>query len=407
MPTPPVPDEKLIHAVNAVNEYGSVNAAARKTGMSRRTLCRHYRAGLARGFHLSSGARGAVENAGLGGSEAKAGWIVRVDPDTGSRESTYWKAPEAVAEDFLDRLRAAFDDLEPAKPIAAPDRTIDDLLTLYPLFDVHLGMHSWGRETGHHDYDLKLAVSDIRETMANVMAWTPSSKQAILLLGGDYFHCDDNTAQTPRSRHNLNTDGRHFKVLETGIAIIAETAERLAMKHESVLIRVMRGNHDEHSHMALSLALQQRYRECGNITVEDAARDLFMHQWGRCLIAAHHGDKAKPQQLAMTLAEVCPFWSASPHRVVLTGHVHHDASKDFPGIRWESTRAFCPPDAYGDQYAPRRAMQAITFHKQRGPVLRATDPIERAATGTEVEIANRYGVTGSTIPYFGAARLGD
>lgn len=379
MPTPPVSDESLRRAYEAVMEHGTINAAARALSMDRNTVKRHYRKAQERGFHLSDGARGAVENAGLGGNEARAGWIVRVDPDTGSRESTYWRAPEQAQEDFIERLRAAFDDLEPIGHIEAAHSTDADLLTLYPLFDVHLGMHAWSRETGHQDYDLKLAVQDIRATIANVMAWTPDSETAILLLGGDFFHADDNTAQTPKSRHNLDTDGRHFKVLETGIAIIAETAERLAAKHRRVIIRVLRGNHDEHSHMALSLALQQRYRETETITVEDAARDLFMHQWGKCLIAAHHGDKAKPQQLAMLLAEVCPYWSASPHRVVFTGHVHHDASKDFPGIRWESTRAFCPPDAYGAQYGPRRAMQAITFHKQRGPVLRATDPIERAS----------------------------
>lgn len=377
MANPSLTDDQAREAVAAYREHGSQMLAARAIGISRSAFQNRIRIAHERGFMLSEGARQSVQSAGLAYGEARGGWKHVYDGDGKKTGTIRWTAPELTVDDYISRLRAAFDDLTPAAPIEPAERTDGDLLTLYPLFDVHLGLHAWGRETGGDDYDLKLAVQDIRATIANIMAWTPDSERAILLLGGDLFHADDNTAQTPKSRHNLDTDGRHFKVLETGIAVIAETAERLAQKHGSVLIRVLRGNHDEHSHMALSLALQQRYREAQNIEVEDAARDLFMHQWGRCLIAAHHGDKAKPQQLAMMLAEVCPFWSASPHRVVMTGHTHHDASKDFPGIRWESTRAFCPPDAYGAQYAPRRAMQAITFHKERGPVLRATDPIER------------------------------
>lgn len=70
------------------------------------------------------------------------------------------------------------------------------------------------------------------------------------------------------------------------------------------------------------------------------------------------------------------------HRYALTGHVHHDQAKDVGGLRWESLRAFCPPDAWaaGMGFAPRRAMQALTFHKRDGLVLRALDPIETEAT---------------------------
>jgi hypothetical protein len=211
------------------------------------------------------------------------------------------------------------------------------------------------------------------------MALSPDSEGAIVLIGGDFFHADDDTYQTPRSRNPLDVDGRQFKVLDTGIEVVAATVERVASKHRRVTVRVLRGNHDEHSHIVLTLALAQRFRDHARIVVDKDPRDIFMFQWGRCLIAAHHGDKQKPERLAMVLAEICPFWSASPHRVVFTGHKHHQQSNDFPGIEWEQFRAFCPPDAYGAQFAPRRAMHAITFHKDSGIATRAKDPIQRAA----------------------------
>lgn len=305
-------------------------------------------------------------------------WIKTGKDDDGISRSVYLK-PTQSAEDFLERAVSAFSDLPKAPPIPTPKHTSSDLLTLYPLFDVHMGLHAWGDETGGDNYDLKLSVSDLHLAVGNVMALSPDSEESILLIGGDFFHGDDSTNQTPRNHHPLDVDGRHFKVLDTGIEVVAGTIERLATKHKRITVRVLRGNHDEHSHMVLTLALAQRYRGHDRITVDKSPRDIFMFQWGKCLIAAHHGDKAKPERLAMILAEICPFWSASPHRIVFTGHKHHQQSNDFPGIEWEQFRAFCPPDAYGAQFAPRRAMHALTFHKQSGIATRAKDPIQRAA----------------------------
>jgi len=129
--------------------------------------------------------------------------------------------------------------------------------------------------------------------------------------------------------------------------------------------------------MVLAFALGERYRKCDNVVVEKTPHDLFMMRHGNSLIAAHHGDKSPPQRLAMTLADVCPFWSDTRDRHILTGHIHHDSSKDFPGIKWHSLRAFCPPDAYGAAFAPRRALQAMVFHDKKGLVLTAHDAILR------------------------------
>jgi len=283
--------------------------------------------------------------------------------------------PEAVAE----RIREALEGLLPFEPVLPPENVMADLCAVYPLMDAHIGMLAWGQETGSQDYDLDHAAKDMRHAFAKVLALTPAAEQAVLIIGGDFFHADDGRAETPANRHKLDVDGRFWKVLDVGIAIIAETVERLLMKHSNVLVRVLRGNHDPHSSLTLNFALAERYRNEPRITIEKDPRDLFMMQWGRCAIFAHHGDKGKPQQMALYLSDVCPFWSQTRHRHLLTGHIHHDAAKDVGPLRWESLRAFCPPDAYaaGMGYGGRRALQSITFHKADGLVLRALDPIGR------------------------------
>jgi hypothetical protein len=308
-------------------------------------------------------------------------WIKTKPTDDAPGYSVMLRPQEVTPEEAAQRIRAALEGMAPAEPVEAPAQVMADLCSVYPLMDAHVGQHSWGKETGADDYDLRLVATDMRHAFAKVLAITPASKRAILIIGGDFFHSDDTRAETPANRHKLDVDGRFFKVLDVGIGIIAETIHRLLQKHEDVLVRVLRGNHDPHSSLTLNFAIAERYRDEPRVTVEKDPRDLFMHQWGRCAIFAHHGDKGRPQQMALYLSDVCPFWSEARHRHYLTGHVHHDAAKDFGPLRWESLRAFAPPDAYAASmgYAGRRALQSLTFHKHDGLVLRALDPIERAA----------------------------
>jgi len=301
--------------------------------------------------------------------------------EDGTSYSVLLKPAQDAPEDAAERIRSALEGMQPAEPVAPPDSVMGDLCSVYPLMDAHVGMMAWGRETGADDYDLNHAAQDMRHAFAKVLALTPASRRAVLVIGGDYFHSDDTRAETPASKHKLDMDGRFFKVLDVGIGIIAETIHRLLQKHAEVLVRPLRGNHDPHSHLVLTFALSERYRNDPRVTVEKDPRDLFMMQWGRCALFMHHGDKGKPQQMALYLSDVCPFWSETRHRHYLTGHVHHDAAKDFGPLRWESLRAFCPPDSYAASmgFGGRRALQSLTFHKQDGLVLRALDPIERAA----------------------------
>ena len=370
-------------AVEAFKRTGNVTETARELGTNRRDIQRMLaRAGLTENVRERYRTDPAIADsmAAVGTNLTPSLAWVKVQPTEDQPGYSVMLRPEAEApEAVAERIRASLEGLVPSEPVVAPESVMADLCAVYPLMDAHVGMLAWGRETGAQDYDLEHAAKDMRHAFAKVLAMTPAAHQAVLLIGGDYFHSDDTRAETPANRHKLDVDGRFFKVLDVGIGIIAETVHRLLQKHASVLVRVLRGNHDPHSSMTLNFALAERYRNEPRIAVEKEPRDLFMMQWGRCAIFAHHGDKGKPQQMALYLSDICPFWSQTRHRHYLTGHVHHDQAKDLGPLRFESLRAFCPPDAYaaGMGYGARRALQSLTFHKQDGLVLRALDPIER------------------------------
>lgn len=380
MATPPLSDDVLIQALEAEKKYGSMSAAARELGINRCTLRGRRDTAIRRGLHLSNGAQSALENTGINGTEARLGWR-KIKNEDGSFDTVLWKAPEVKPEDIADRIRGAFEDMEAAQPVAPPEQTQADLCTVYPMMDVHYGMQAWGRETGDSDYSIREADADMAYAFSKVTAITPDSDTGILLIGGDFFHADDNRNETPAHRHKLDTDNRHWKVLDEGVKFVSTVIATLSAKHSRLIVRVLRGNHDEHSHLILTFALTERYRNDERVTVEKTPRDLFMFEWGKSAIFAHHGDKIKPEQLTLLVSDVCSFWSSTRHRYALTGHVHHDRARDIGPLRWESLRAFCPPDAYASSmgYSARRALQSLTFDKRDGLVLRAIDPIERPA----------------------------
>ena len=362
--------------LDAVEHHGGIRAASRALGQTYSNVHRKYNSAK-RKMELDPAIAESMTAVGTGLIPALA-WAKTKNPD-GTSYSVLLKPQEADPESLAETMRAAFEGMEAAPPIAPPENVMADLCSVYPLMDVHLGMHAWGRETNGDDYDLKLALGDMRHAFAKVLAITPQSDTGILIVGGDFFHADNNNAETPASKHKLDVDGRFDKVVDAGITILVETIDRLLQRHEKVIVRALRGNHDENAFRILRVGLAAWYRNEPRVTVDAGPRDLFMHQWGRCAIFSHHGDKAKPQQAALYISDICPFWSETRHRHFLTGHVHHDQAKDVGPLRWESLRAFCPPDAYAASmgYGARRALQSLTFHKVDGLVLRAMDPIER------------------------------
>lgn len=370
MPTPPISPELAREALEAFERYGTKTAAAEALGLHVSTFTnRLNRAKIDPAIQESMVAVGTDMVPQLAWAKTKS--------EDGTSYSVLLK-PSTAPEDMLDRIRAAFEGMTPTETVEPPEKVTADLCTVFPLMDVHFGMFAWGRETGDKDYDTKIAADDMRRALEKVLAITPYGEEALLIIGGDFFHMDDQRNETPGSKHKLDVDGRHFKVLDEGIRLVENAIKRIQSRHKRVTVRVLRGNHDIHSHLILTFALAERFRNDFAVAIEKEPRDLFMKQWGTSAIFAHHGDKGKPQQMALYLSDVCPFWSETRHRHLLTGHIHHDSSKDVGPLKWESLRAFCPPDSYaaGMGYASRRALQALTFHKTDGLVLRAMDPID-------------------------------
>ena len=132
MPTPPLSEELLLEAVEARQNFSTLSEAANSLGLNVNTFRSRLRVAEASGLYLSEGARKSALSAELNYAEAKSGWIVEVDPDTGSRRSTYWQAQPLPTETMIDLIESSFSKIQVADPIQPPKQTTDNLCTVYP-----------------------------------------------------------------------------------------------------------------------------------------------------------------------------------------------------------------------------------------------------------------------------------
>jgi hypothetical protein len=295
-----------------------------------------------------------------------SGWIKT------EKASLYFKMPkDDLTQNLIDRIRDTMSDIGPIPEIAQIHTHNDDLLTIYPLFDAHIGMRA-RREDSGEEYTTTIAANRLIDGVAKCVDSAPPSKFGVLLVGGDYLHHNDNTNLT-QSGHVLDVDTRIDRTIEAAIDALAAAIEIAATKHERVLVSVIQGNHDRDAYLAVMFAMMQRYRDNPRIEVQRNAGDFFVMEFGLCLFAAHHGDKAKAERLVMHLASEWPeMWGRTRFRFYFTGHLHHTKMQDIGGVQVEQLRPVTPRDFYAasNAYGSQSQMQAITFHKQRGEISR-------------------------------------
>lgn len=363
-------DESQVQTIlEAWKEIGTIKGVARATGHPPVTVRLHVdKAGMRTDPAVSAGMDAVDTTITPSGM-----WIKTGKDEDGVSRSIYLK-PQEATQDTLERIREAFEGMEPAKPKAPPSAVMKDLCTVYPIADAHIGMMAWRKETGT-DYDTNIAAARVRDWIAQCMAASPCSQTGIIMDVGDFTHADNDTYQTPRSKHVLDVDTRMFRTLDIGIAALSSAVECALTKHQTVHVVILPGNHDSTIYLAVMFALVERYREEPRVIVHKQPGEFFLHEFGKVMIAAHHGDKAKPDRLVHFVAdEFAEAWGRTKHRFLFTGHLHHHKSQDIGGIKWEQLRAVTERDAYAvsHAYSARAQLQAITFHCERGEMQRVS-----------------------------------
>ncbi len=310
----------------------------------------------------------AQDAAGVAGSNAipHSFWL---KTDT---HSIYYKTPQDSAASTIDAIEDRFKEIPTAKLSPVAKYGAADKMTLYALADIHLGMRAWGEETGE-DYDADIASDRVTSGINRLVQSAPDSEEALIVAIGDSLHANDQTNMTPASKHVLDVDTRHYRTLDVAIGMFAASVDLVAQKHPRVTFCILPGNHDQDAYLAILFAMRERYRDHSRVNIVASPMEFFVHEFGKVMIACHHGHKAKAARLVMDAADRWPeMWGRTRHRKYFTGHLHHHKSEEIGGMEWEQLRAVTAKDAYASThaYAARAQMQAIVFDKEHGEIQR-------------------------------------
>lgn len=366
--------ETQVRYLEAVKEHGSTRKAAAALGVHKNavweSIDRYNKEAARRGHapgHFNDG--------------VPAGYRMgKVTVQRRQLDGTYtWErmSPDAEAEaERLQAIRAALlEGLQPIKPLAAPDYTDDDLLTVYPQGDPHAGLYAWKDETGQA-FDLVEYERVTKAAIDRLVASAAPSAHALFIDLGDSLHADNNAART-RSGHHLDTHGRHAEVVRAVIRCKRHHIARMLEKHGHVTVRINPGNHDGITALMLAEMMAMIYENEPRVTVATSPNPYWFHGFGSNLIGTTHGDGAKGANLPLLMAVDSPaLWLASEHgsRVWFVGHVHHKDVKDYPGVTVEYCRTLAAPDiwSHASGYRSRRSMECVTYHRADGEVERHT-----------------------------------
>lgn len=278
---------------------------------------------------------------------------------------------ESMVKDFVQMLS---EDIKGLSPIVAKPKLCEkDILTIIPMGDPHFGLYAWQEDAGDN-FDLNIAEKLTCSAIDRLIQSSPNSETALLLNLGDMFHAD-NQKNVTNSGHQLDVDGRWAKVQQVGLKATIYCLQRLLEKHQNVIFRINKGNHDGHSSYALALMISCYFANEPRIHVDLSPSVAWYYQFGKVLIGSTHGDTIKGKDMLSIMAADKPVeWGASKYRYWYVGHVHHKDVKEYHGGVVEYFRTLAARDAWhqGQGYRAGRDMCSIILHKEYGEIERHT-----------------------------------
>lgn len=279
-----------------------------------------------------------------------------------------WQA--AAFQAYLDGLK---DEIPRAEPSPAPAHILADLLSLYGITDVHMGMLAWHEETGQ-DYDLKEAERLLNAFFASAVEMSPHSETAILCQLGDFLHYDSHKSITPEHGHLLDTDSRFQKIVRAAIRVLRRAIATLLTKHAHVHVIMADANHDPAAGVWLREAFAAFYDDEPRVTVDTSASTYYCHEHGDTALFFHHGHKRGMKDVdAVFAGRFREVYGRTKHAYAHLGHKHADELKTSNLMKVEQHATLAPQDAYAANggFPASRSAKVIHYHKRFGEVSRS------------------------------------
>ena len=353
--------------IDAVRDLGTYKLAAEKVGLSSAATAGSYISRLlkkaAKHHGLVSGlpAMPLAEGNVLG----KITTHIKTDKN-GAEVKNVWYRQNSEYESLMIALEDTANILDIKAPkVASPKITNSDLLSVYNIGDMHFAMHAWHEETGT-DFNLKIATHDLLKAMADLIGRSVNSETAVVLNLGDAIHFHDDTHQTKGSKNPLDADGRVDKAFRVTCLVMNKLVEMALQKHKKVIVRNVRGNHDEELAMALRYQMDAYWRNEKRVSIEMSPADTWFYEFGKVMLMATHGHMLAPIKMVPYMSARMPeMWGRCKLRRALHGHFHSKSIIESLGGKAECFSNLAPNDAWHESKGYRSELECVCvmYHK--------------------------------------------
>lgn len=281
----------------------------------------------------------------------------------------------------------------------APARTPEDFKSqqLYEiaLFDCHIGMAAWGKETGE-DYDLDIGLARMYCAFMDLLDRAPARAKILIILGNDLFHFDNLIDGKGGATHRgtpQDVDSRWQKLFVRTCATVCEMLEE-AMERHDVDVVVVPGNHDTQTSYYLGEYVSAYFRNMEGFRIDNSPSQRKYYHFGNVNLGFTHGHEEKTKDLFRLMAEECTeYWSDTYWREWHRGHLHQEECSEDGTMRIRTLPALSGRDAWHDQkgYAGLPGARAFLWSRHDGIVRQEYYNVPRAATNTDYRGAKLTG----------------
>lgn len=244
----------------------------------------------------------------------------------------------------------------------------EEFMAILPIGDLHVGMMAWKDECGH-DWSLKHVEQAVKLAFTDVVNKCPPCELGVLINLGDFAHRDGRYAITPNSGHQLDVDSRYPKMVRMCVRLKRFLIELMLTKFTKVIDINVSGNHDPCLSIILSECLTHVYENEPRVTIDNEPKPMHYVEFGNNMIVTTHGDTIKMDRVpGVAATDAAEMWGRTKHRYGLTGHIHSENKKEYPGMVVESFRTLAAADSFAAWYGWRsgRDTRAIIYHKEHG-----------------------------------------
>lgn len=203
------------------------------------------------------------------------------------------------------------------------DKSLDkNRMFLLPPVELHLGKFSDSLSTGF-EYSSKIAADRYREITRNIIEQQEIMKCGTLVIGvgNDFFNSDNTMNTTTRGTQQFN-DISWKRLFTLGTELMIEQIITLKDYFNDIKVILNGSNHDTMSSFHLYYALEQTFRNDGQVKFSDDYTDMECLTFGRNGIWFHHGD-CNLTRLIESIPVLYPKeYAETQNRILLMGHLH-------------------------------------------------------------------------------------